>query len=608
MNLLIRSPYRQYFIIASVSIFFALDFFFPSTHLIFFAVAIIGSLPVAIKSIISLLKKKITIDTFNLFALVISFFTLNINSAGFIVLMLAFADLLDWRTESRATNAVSELLKLKPSTALREKDETLEEVSIDQIQKGEILIIKMGARIPVDGIVVYGSAYINESSVTGESDLVEKVIGDRVVSSTLNESGVIKIKATDVGKDSTIERMALLIGEAAKNKSHSEKIADKFAGIFLPIVLIIGIATYLITKNISMTAAIFLVACADDMSVAIPLAVTAALGKAARRGVIIKGGEWLSVLAKIDTVMLDKTGTLTYGSFVVKNIELFEKTDEKYFWQIIGVAEKYSEHPIGRVLYREALKKVESISDPEKFEVYKSAGVSAQFQGKDVFIGSEKLFEIIGLEIPQKIKNLFLEKDISQTRIIISYGGEFIGMISIADVPRNEASESIKQLKNLGIKEVVMLTGDTEAVAIKISQSLGITNVKASLSPDDKLKEVEKISQTSILAMVGDGINDAPALARADVGIAMGSAGTAVAVEAADVVILTDNLNRLPEMVELSRKTMSVIKIDTIIWLLTNTIGFGLVFTGVIGPALAAFYNFATDFLPLINSARLFKK
>lgn len=604
---LLRSPIRQYVIIIAICLAFILDLTAVSFGSVLLLFSIIGSLPILFRSISSLLERKITIDTFNLFALVVSFLTQNIRSASFIVLMLAFADLLDFKMESRATNAVRELLKLKPLKAIREKNGLAEEVDTGAIMTGDILVINSGARVPVDGVVVYGRAYINESSVTGESALIEKAEGDKVLSSTFNEEGAIKIRATLVGADSTIERMAVLIKQAAENKSRSEKLADRFASIFMPIILIVGAVTYLYTRNISMTAALFLVACADDMAVAIPLAFTAALGEAAKRGVVIKGGEWLSALAGIKTIVLDKTGTITYGNFAVNSVKIFGDMDEKLFWRMAGLAEKYSEHPVGRVIYKEAIRTVGPIADPEDFQIFKGSGVLARADGHVILVGNLDFLIKQNIKLRDDIKKLYQEAVGSSTAAVLAIDGNVAGFIGVADVPRSEAVDTIKRLKEMGVDNIVIMTGDNERVAKQVASALGVTDFRPQMSPADKLSALEDLSKLGGVAMVGDGVNDAPALARADVGIAMGTAGTAVSVEAADIVILTDDLGRLPDMIELSRRVNSVIKTDGLIWFVTNIVGFSLVLTGLAGPALAAFYNFATDFLPMFNSLRLFR-
>jgi Cd2+/Zn2+-exporting ATPase len=499
---------------------------------------------------------------------------------------------------------------LKPLTALRIEGNAQKEVAVESLRQGDTVLVEGGERIPADGVVILGSAFVNEAPVTGESVPVEKVVGDRVLSSTLNESGALKIKVTDVGKDSTIERMAALIREAASHKSRSEKLADRFAAIFLPLVIVFGAATYILTRNLTMTAALFLVACADDMAVAIPLALTASFGRAAKRGVIIKGGAHLESMKNIRTLVIDKTGTLTYGKFEFQGVLFQSGVSEADFWLSAGVAEKFSEHPVGRAIFRHALERVREIPDPDEFRLYKGSGVWARFGKNEIAIGDESILsdlQISGAPAASKL----LEEERSKyagTSVLVLMNKKLAGVISVADIPREEAKQSIEKLRELGVTDIIMFTGDNEKIASAIAGKLGITNYRASMTPEQKLLELEKLTLKGPVAMVGDGINDAPAIKRADIGIAMGKGGTSVAIEAADIVILSDDLSRLPELISLSRATNSVVLGDMAIWFFSNIVGFGLVLTGVAGPALAAFYNFATDFLPLINSARLFRK
>ncbi len=579
----------------------------PALIIILWIAAILGALPTLWRAVKSTLARKISIDTFNAFAVLISFYYGDIKSSAFIVLMLIFAELLDKLTESRAKKALEELLKLKPESALREKNNRIEEIRSDNVALGDILIIKEGSRAPVDGIVTFGQAYLNESSVTGESRPIEKLPGDTILSATLNESGTIKIKATKVGKDSTIERMAALVEEATKHKSHSEKIANRFAEIFLPIVILFAALVYFYTKNIKMVTAIFLVACADDMAVAIPLAMVASLGKAAKNGVIIKGSEWLETLGKVKTIILDKTGTLTYGAFALKSAYISPETNESDFWKSIAVAEKFSEHPVGRAVFKEAVKHAGSAADPEDFKIFKGKGVSAKFHENNIIIGNEDIVRELNIENKKEMeKQLQNYKNEIGTRSIVLINNKFSGLLIVSDIPKVEAKNSLKELKKIGILNIYMYTGDNEKVASSVAKTLGIENVSYGMKPEEKLNGLENLKKQGIVAMVGDGINDAAALAASDVGMAMGKEGSAVAVEAADVVILSDNLSKIPEILMLARKTNSVIKSDMVIWFISNIAGFALVLTGIAGPALAAFYNFATDFLPLINSARLF--
>ena len=593
-------PRREYLIVAAIVIAFLIDVFSGYGKIPLAIAAALAVFPTLLGAVRALWKRKLTIDTFNALAVAASFATNEIRSAAFIGLMLTFARYLDWRTESRARHAIEELMRLKPAIARRETASGAEDVPVDEVKKGDVVIVSVGSRVPVDGIVIGGDAHVNEASVTGESRLVMKRFGDRVVSSTLVESGGIRMRATDVGADSTIERMATLIREATANKSRAERMADKFAGMFLPLVALLGFGTYVWTRDIRMTAAIFLVACADDMAVAIPLAVTAAVGRAAKRGVIIKGGEWLDVLGRLKTVVLDKTGTLTYGSLAIARESRAIGVSEKAFWQAIGTAEKFSEHPVGKLAYAEAVARAGKIPDPLSVDVRKGAGVVAKTAKGVIAVGSDKLAEELHLSLPEQLRG--------EMSFHVFLDGTYAGTVFVADTPRPEAAESLQRLRRRGIGRISMFTGDNPETAKTISRQLGITDVRASMSPRDKLRELEKLLRDGPVAMVGDGVNDAPALARADVGIAMGGGGTAIASETADVVILSDNLMRLPEIVALGRETSSVIRWDMAIWAVTNVVGFGLVFTGLIGPSFAAFYNFATDFLPLLNSARLFRE
>ncbi len=602
---------HDYILGALLFIFLILNALAPTTWPLLWLGSAVGALPTLLSAWRSLRKRKISIDTFNTFAIIIALALKQINSAAFIALMLTFARILDTHTAARASQALEELLKLKPEWAQKETNGAVEQIPTDQVQIGDILVVKEGASVPVDGVIIFGSGFLNESPVTGESAPVEKLVGDRVISSAINEIGVFKMRATHVGKDSTVERMAALVQEATIHKSHSERLADKFAGIFLPLVLLIGVLTYVFTHSWLKTAAIFLVACADDMAVAIPLAITASLGQAARRGVIIKGGEWLEALGKIKTLILDKTGTLTYGTFAMSDIALEPGVDENKFWQTLAIAEKFSEHPFGRAMFREALKHLNGaeLPDPENFKVMRGSGIVATIAGSAVAIGNAKILtepQAQNAAVPEILLKKF--NAAAGTASFIIQNGKILGMITVADIPRAEAANSIRKLESIGVKNIQMLTGDRTNIAKRVADQLGIKNYRGSMLPEQKLRALEELLPGGTVAMIGDGINDAAALARADIGIAMGSSGTAVAVEAADVVILNDNLDRVPEMILLGRKTSSVIYFDMGIWLITNLAGFVLVFTGIFGPALAAFYNFATDFLPLINSARLFKK
>ncbi len=605
---ILKPPAREVILIIFIGVCLSASVFSAGLEPLIFASAFLGSLPTLWSGLKGLLKIKITIDVFNSIALLISLGTGEISSAAFIALMLAFARLLEWRTANRTTSALESLLRLKPESAVREKDGKREEVPIELIQVGDTIIISPGARIPVDGIVIQGESEIDESSVTGESLPRPKHAGDLLISGTENLMGGFKMRASRVGKDSTIERMVDLMHEAERSKSKTEKIADRFGAGLLPIVGLLGLGTYLITRDASMTAALFLVACADDMAVAIPLAVTAALGQAAKQGVIIKGGEWLERLGRVQTLVFDKTGTLTYGNLVMEGLEPLNNISVDTLVPLIGAAEKYSEHPVGKATFQWASAQTKTIPDPDVFEIRAGSGVKARIGKDEIIIGNERAFAAFALPIETKTLTALKKarEEYGQTVFLIILNGIPVAIGNVADEPRKEAKRSIAEIRALGLRNIWMFTGDNKKIASRVAHALDIPRVHSGMKPEEKMSQIEQLQKDNVVAMVGDGINDAPALARADVGIAMGVNGTATTVTAANIVILTDDLSRLPYMIRLSRRMSSVIQGNVWIWGLTNLIGFSFVFMGWLGPASAALYNFLTDFLPLFNSSLLF--
>ncbi len=591
-------PTRDYLLVVFLVLGFVVGYFFENDVLLY-VVTVLAALPTLLASGYGLRKRKITIDVFNSFALIVAFIMTDARSAGFICLMLASARLLDYFTTNRTERSMRALLALKPTSAEVESDGVIKTIPAEQVKKGDIVVVSEGDRVPVDGVVIFGTTYVDESPLTGESVPVFKSVGEQILSGTIVTSGALKIRAVNVGDNSTVSQLLRLAEAAAANKSEPEKLADKFAGVFLPVVIIFGIVVFLVTKNLVMTASLFLVACADDMSVAVPLAVTAALGAAARRGVIVKGGERLAKIATSRVLILDKTGTLTFGNIAVNRVEIAAGVRDEDFFKTVGAAEKFSEHPDGRAVFRYAAKKIQNIPDPESYETVIGAGVAAVVKKRKILVGTYEFLK------SQGIKNL-PKNDAANFGVWVSFENEYTGRFGVSDLPRPEAGAALLRMKKLGFKKIVMFTGDREEVAASVARALGIDEYHSLMKPEDKVRELEKLLQAGLVIMVGDGINDAAALARADVGIAIGS-GTAAAAEAADAVILVDDLGRLPELVVLARRSINVIKADVTIWSISNLIGFVLVLTGAIGIIGAAFYNFATDFLPILNSARMFK-
>lgn len=601
-------------IILLASVFMALDFFGIKTEILGYNlnlfVSILGGLPAILIGFSGILKFKINIDLFSSIAVVAAIlFAQDYKAAEFIVLMLAFARLTDLFTEVRAKKAINELIKLKPKKAVIKIDGTEKEVPLEDVKKGDIVIVKPGERIPVDGEIMEGETFVNEAPISGESVPVYKKVGDKVIGITVNGDGLIFIKTIGIGKETVLARIISLIEEAQQSKAPTQKTADKFATLFLPATLIIVAIAYYFTENINIVISLLLVICADEIAVATPIAILAGIGQAARRGVIVKGGVHLEILSKVTTVVLDKTGTLTYGrpKFIGIKPLWNEKIDDVLLYA--GIVEKYSEHSVARPILEELKGRKIKVPDPEKFELIKGEGVSAEYQGKVFYVGNEKFMERNNFHMQESIKQNMEEIiNLGSTPVLVAYDKKIAGIISIMDLPRETAKYALDKLKEDNIK-VVMMTGDSRAVAQRIADSLGISEVHAQMSPEDKLVKIKEMQKNGEkVLMVGDGINDAPALSLADVGIAMGAIGTDVAIEASDITLMEDKLEKIPEVIRLSKDTMKVIRGNIILWVISNIVGVSFVLVGFIGPIGAAAFNFLTDFLPLGNSVRLFRR
>lgn len=572
---------------------------------------VVGAIPTLYEGIVgaALRDRRITLDTFNSFAIIAALGTEETYSSAFIVLMLACAGILEWWTARRSNMAVATLLALQPHTAVRERDGVIEEVPTEKVHTDDILLVRNGSHVPVDAVVIGGDAMIDASSMTGESLPVRATVGDAVWGGTVAVAGQLRIRATAVGKDTTIARMAALIDQASANKARVVTIADRFAGFFLPFVLVLGGVAYAVTGDMQTTIALFLVSCADDIAVSIPLAMTAALGYAAHRGVVIKGGKWLDALSRVRCCVLDKTGTLTYGALAVHDTVIAPGTNPAAFWRAVAIAEKFSEHPVARALYDHAVTHGgHDAPDPAAFDAIKGSGVVVEDDGRRIAIGDADIVaryatdDAVGVAARLEERN----RTAGGTTVAVIVDGVWQGFVTVTDTVRNDAASALTALRAAGVSRIVMFTGDQPVTAQAVGATLGVDDVRAQMTPEGKMTALADLTAHDMTMMVGDGVNDAPALARADVGVAMGVRGTSVAIETADVVILTDRMMALPEMIRLGRRTMSVVRWNIGIWVVTNMVGFVLVLTGVFGPVAAAAYNFATDFLPLANAARLF--
>lgn len=571
-------------------------------------VSVVATIPVVLSARRGLKNKKISVDLLASIALIASLLAKEWTSAIFINLMLTSARILGDYTESRARRAIQSLLKLRPQKIKVKRDNAILEIPANQVKIGELIIIESGERIPVDGVVVEGEASVDQSSLTGESIPVLKSTGDNVFSSTLNVSGSLIMKAVKIGKDTTLEKIISLVEESQKGKPEIRTRADTFATWYIITMVGGSIIVYAFFRDIYLLLSLLLVACADDIAVAVPMAFLSAIGYAARRGVIIKGGHFLEGLTNVKTIIVDKTGTITKGKLGVQGIKAFGDYEEKDLLRFAAMTEFLSEHPVAKAIMEYVRVKKIEFAKPKNFEEFPGKGTSATYRNKKILSGNLRFFKESGVKITKTaLGEINKNQDGGFNVTLIGCDKKLVGFIASADEIRPKAREIVSELKKLGIQKWVMLTGDNERVAERIAREVDISNFHANLLPEDKLKYIKKyLNPQSKTAMIGDGVNDAAALALADIGIAMGAIGSDAAIEAADIALMKDDIREIPEMVELARYTLKIANQDFWIWGVVNVIGLILVFSRFIGPEGASAYNFITDFFPLINSLRLF--
>jgi len=571
----------------------------------------IGILPVIFSAGKAVFKKKLTID---LLAAVALFFTVLAREwvpAGFINLMLAFARIFDEIVQLRSKNIIERLLKFRPEKAKVKRGEKIVEVSYDEIKIGDLVVVESGERLAIDGIVVSGQAAINQATLTGESEPITKKEGDKVFSSTLNEAGSLLVKAEKVGKDTVLSKIIELTSEASRGRASVESVADKFTDWYIVLTLLGSAAIYVISHNLNLILAILLVICADDIAVSVPLGFTAGIARAAKKGVIIKGSQVIESVVKIRIFITDKTGTLTKGKPKISEIKTFSKISEKFFLEFLGMAEINSRHPNGKAVvdFIKNQQKIKILA-PDEFNEVPGEGIIV-FKGKNKIVaGKSKFLESEKVKISAKQKELIKKiQESGKSIIAVGLNKKIIGLAVLEDEVKPGTKAIIEKTKTLGVKKWIMLTGDNFYVAKKVSGEVGIDEFKFDLNPQEKLNVVKNLEKREGgLAMIGDGVNDAAALALADVSFAMGAIGSDAAIEAADIALMHDDLKRIPEIMELSKFTMKTVRLNFWIWSITNFVGLVLVFSGFLGPVGASVFNFATDFIPILNSLRILRK
>ena len=588
------------------------DFFHIYTNnidkIVLISLSIIGFIPVAISAIRALISRRVTIDLLASIALVFSFLSNEWRSVVFISLMLASARFFSYFTEKQTKNAIKKLLKLKPEKIHVKIDGQIIEKNVNDIKIGDLVIVDSGERIAVDGIIVSGSASIDQSFLTGESEPVLKKQGDQVLGSTLNVLGSLVVKVTKIGEDTTFSKILKLIDESQQGKAPISILTDKFVAYYIIFTLVITVLLYLYFGNLTMALSILLVTCADDLAVAIPLAFMAAITVAAKKGIIIKGASYIEGFTKVKAFIFDKTGTITKGKPEVQNIVAFNNYSTEKLLPILGSVTVDSTHPTSKAIYDFVKGKNIKCPIAEEFHEEPGYGIEGLINEKKIFIGKPDYLKNKGIEFSKEQLDLFEnERNLGRSLVIIGAEKELIGLVSLADAIHYQAEEVISKLREMGMQKIIMLTGDNERVAGRVAEQVHISDFKANLLPEDKVEFIKKtLNNEYKTVMVGDGINDAAAIALADIGIAMGAIGSDVAIESADIALMKDKLSNLIDLIKLSKLTMKVVKQNLFIWAMINIIGLILVFMKVLDPSGAAAYNFISDFIPLFNSLRIF--
>lgn len=554
--------------------------------------------------------RKVTAGMLVVLALIGTTYVGEYLPGAIVAFMMIFGEFLEDLTMEKTKEAVRELIRLVPTTCRKKIEGEFVTVSIREIDEGDIVQVIPGERIPVDGVIIQGQAAINEATITGESMPVDKTINDNVFVGSLNETGVIEVATEKIGGDTVLGKIIKTVHAAQNNKGKAQKSADKFAKYFLPLILLICAFVWFKTNEIMRVMTILVIACPCALVLATPTAVVAGVGNAAKRGVLIKGGVAIENFAKITTICFDKTGTITKGEPKVVNFTNFNKVQGKEVLETIAIVEKDSQHPIAKSLINyieeEGSIKINSLPNTE-FEMLFGRGVRV-YNDKNTYEVSNRKALIDIKIVDNEVENyLDSQEALGRTALVVIKNGEIIGGVSVADTIRESVKGTIKELRKLGIKRMIMLTGDNEATAKAICAEAGITEYKANLLPEEKLDFIKALQgEGERVAMIGDGVNDAPALALSDVGVAMGAAGTDVAIEAASIALMSDKIEMLPRIFALSKKTYSIIKQN--IWIfavVVNVVGVWASGLGWLNPIMASVVHNASSVFVVVNSSRL---
>ena len=571
---------------------------FPRLSVVGLVATLVGGYTIFKEAVENLLERKMTMELSMTIALGAALAIGEFFTALVITIFVLGAEILEGLTVSRGRRAIEDLIDYLPRRASVRRGAEVHELPLDEVRVGDLVLVRPGGRLPVDGAVVGGHSYVDEATITGESMPVEKLGGASVYAGTINQSGALEVRAERLGRDTSFGKIVEAVERAERSRAPVQKTADRLAGRLVTFAIGAALLTFAVTRDARSTISVIIVAGACGIAAGTPLAILGAIGRAARQGSIVKGGLHLETLASVDTVVLDKTGTLTYGTPEVREVLAAAGVSPTSVLETAAIGERRSEHPLGKAILARVADLGLGMREPDDFAYAPGKGIVATLGDEEILVGNRALLS------EHKVAVEASAADPSASEVLVARGGRFLGSIRIADALRPDAREAVSALQALGMK-VVLLTGDQQGVAAAVAGELGVDDTKADLLPEGKVAEVERlVAQGRTVAMVGDGVNDAPALASASVGIAMGS-GTDVARESASIVLLGNDLLKLVETIRIARQARRIIMQNFAGTLLVDGAGIALAALGQLNPLLAAFIHVASELTFILNSARL---
>jgi Cd2+/Zn2+-exporting ATPase/Cu+-exporting ATPase len=587
--------------LAAAAVWFRVWEPFPRLSVIGIAAALIGGYPIFKEAFENIVERKMTMELSMTIALLSALAIREFFTALVITAFVLAAEVLEGLTVARGRRAIRDLVDFLPRTVSVRRNNQVVEVPAENLQLGDTVVVKPGGRIPVDGLVLGGRSFVEQAAITGEAMPVEKSPGDAVYAGTINQSGALEVEAQKLGRDTTFGKIIEAVERGERSRAPIQKTADRLAGYLVYFALGAAVLTFLTTHNVRSTISVVIVAGACGIAAGTPLAILGAIGRAARLGAIVKGGLYLEALAAVDTVVLDKTGTLTFGTPQIREVVSRDGFSLREIIAAASIAECKSEHPLAKAILARAAELAVLVTEPDEFSYTPGRGVRVTYGGEEILVGSRALLTECA------VNGVLLVNGHGQdgvSEVYVARGGQMLGTIRIADVLRHEAKSAVAAMREMGLK-TVLLSGDAQGVTTAVGRDLGVDEAVGELLPDQKAKWVKELGgKNRKVAMVGDGINDAPALVEADVGIAMGS-GTDVARESADVILIGSDLSKFAETLRVARRCRAIIMQNFSGTLVVDSVGIGMASFGFLNPLLAAFIHVSSEMVFILNSARL---